>query len=192
MRSTNHPTLAQSLWPAQSSVFSLRPAALILLGTVALAISAKIQVPFYPVPMTMQTLLVLIIGATYGARFATLTVALYLIEGLCGLPVFASGGGVSYFIGPTGGFLVGFLCAAACVGYAAERGYDRSLIASLLVMSLGHAIIFGFGFAWLSVRFGPAEAFAVGVAPFFAATVLKTLLAGLIVPALWRLPIRPQ
>jgi len=191
MRATNHSTLAQSLWPAQSSASFLRPAALMIVGTAALALSAKVQVPFPPVPMTMQTLVVLVIGAVYGARLASLTVGLYLVEGLCGLPVFAGGAGLAYFMGPTGGFLIGFLCAAASVGYAAERGFDRSLIASLLIMSLGHAIIFAFGFAWLSVLFGPTKAFLVGIVPFISATVLKTLLAGLIVPALWRLHVRP-
>jgi biotin transport system substrate-specific component len=192
MRPTNHPTLAQSFWPAQSSAHVLRPVALILLGTVALALSAKVQVPFQPVPMTMQTLVVLVMGAIYGARFATFTVAVYLLEGLCGLPVFAGGAGIAYFLGPTGGFLVGFLAAAAFVGHAAERGFDRTLVASLLVMSLGHILIFGFGFVWLSMLLGPAKAFVVGVTPFFAATILKTLLAGLIVPALWRLHIRAR
>jgi biotin transport system substrate-specific component len=191
MRATNYPTLAQSLWPAQSSVRFLRPAALVIAGTAALALSAKVQVPFQPVPMTMQSLVVLVMGAVYGARLASLTVGLYLLEGLCGLPVFAGGAGYAYFFGKTGGFLVGFLCAAASVGYAAERGFDRSLIGSLLIMSLGHAIIFAFGFAWLSVWLGPAQAFLVGVVPFISATVLKTLLAGFLVPALWRLHVRP-
>jgi biotin transport system substrate-specific component len=164
--------------------------ALVLVGTIALAVSAKVQVPFYPVPMTMQTLVVLILSAIFGARLACLTVGVYLMEGALGLPVFASGAGLVYFAGPTGGFLVGFLVAAASVGYAAEKGFDRSFAASFAMMSLGHVIIFCFGFAWLSVLFGPAQAWRVGVAPFVAATVLKTAVAALLVPALWRLHAR--
>jgi biotin transport system substrate-specific component len=187
MQPTQYPTLAQSLWPTSPNLYLLRPAALVLLGTMALAVSAKIQVPFYPVPMTMQTLVVLILSAIFGVRLACLTVVVYLIEGASGLPVFASGSGLAYLVGPTAGFLAGFLAAAAAVGYAAEKGFDRSFAASFAVMSLGHAIIFCFGFAWLSLLFGPAKAWAVGVAPFIAATVLKTIIAALFVPALWRL-----
>jgi biotin transport system substrate-specific component len=185
MQPTNYPTLVQSLWPTSPNL--LRPVALVLLGTMALAISAKVQVPFYPVPMTMQTLVVLILSAIFGARLGSLTVGVYLMEGALGLPVFASGAGLSYLVGPTAGFLVGFLAAAAGVGYAAEKGFDRSFVASFAVMSLGHVIIFCFGFAWLSALFGPAKAWSVGVAPFIAATVLKTAIAALFVPALWRL-----
>ena len=107
-------TLAATLWPTRRSPRFARDAALAIGGALALALSAKVQVPFTPVPMTLQTLVVLALGAAYGARLATATIALYLLEGLLGLPVFAGAlAGPAYMVGPTGGFLAGFLLAAA-------------------------------------------------------------------------------
>jgi len=155
-----------------------RGLALALGGSLLLAISAKVQVPFYPVPLTLQTLVVLVIGAALGARLAAASVALYLIEGLAGLPVFAGAvAGPLYLAGPTGGYLVGFLAAAALIGFAADRRWDRSWIRLLVSLSVGHAVVFVFGFAWLAHFIGAEKAFAAGVAPFALATVVKTLLA---------------
>lgn len=180
-------TLAATLWsPARSP--ALRFAVLSLIGTALLAISAKVNVWIGPVPMTMQTYVVLVLGAAFGWRLAAATVALYIAEGLAGLPVFAGvSAGPAYMMGPTGGYLAGFLAAAVFVGYLAERGFDRSIPKMLAVMAVGHAIIFAFGWAWLSSLVGAEKAFAVGVAPFYAATALKTLLAGVTLPALWML-----
>jgi biotin transport system substrate-specific component len=161
-----------------------RGAALALGGSLLLAASAKVQVPFYPVPMTLQTLAVLVIGAAFGARLATATVALYLLEGLLGLSVFAGAvAGPVYMAGPTGGFLVGFLAAAALTGFAADRALDRSWPRLLASMTLGHAAVFVFGFAWLAILIGPERAYVAGVAPFALATVVKTLLACALVGA---------
>ncbi len=180
-------TLASTLWPARSRSRILRNAVLAVGGSLLLALSAKVQVPFYPVPMTLQTLAVLVLGAAFGARLAAATVALYLLEGLLGLPVFAGAvAGPAYMAGPTGGFLVGFLVAAAAIGWLAERGWDRSWATLLAAMALGHVLVFAFGFAWLAALVGPAKAFAVGVAPFALATVLKTLLACALIGAAWR------
>ena len=180
-------TLASTLWPARSRSRILRNAVLAVGGSLLLALSAKVQVPFYPVPMTLQTLAVLVLGAAFGARLAAATVALYLLEGLLGLPVFAGAvAGPAYMAGPTGGFLVGFLVAAAAIGWLAERGWDRSWATLLAAMALGHVLVFAFGFAWLAALIGPAKAFAVGVAPFALATVLKTLLACALIGAAWR------
>jgi biotin transport system substrate-specific component len=187
MNDNRRPTLATTLWPQQAASRTARFAALAVGGALALAISAKAQVPFYPVPMTLQTLLVLIIGAAFGARLALATVGLYLIEGLMGLQVFAGvSAGPLYMAGPTGGFLAGFLVAAALVGWLAERGWDRSLGLLLAAMTLGHLVIFAFGYAWLAGLIGPEKAFLGGVAPFFAATLVKTLLAWALVAAAWR------
>jgi biotin transport system substrate-specific component len=187
MNDNQRPTLAAALWPQQAASRTARFAALAIGGTLALAISAKTQVPFYPVPMTLQTLVVLLIGAAFGARLAAATVALYLAEGLLGLPVFAGAlAGPAYMAGPTGGFLVGFLFAAALVGWLAERGWDRSLGLLLAAMTLGHAVIFAFGLGWLGSLIGAEKAWALGFAPFFAATVVKTLLAWALVAAAWR------
>jgi biotin transport system substrate-specific component len=147
-------------------------------GSLLLAVSAKVQVPFYPVPLTLQTLVVLLLGAALGARLAAAAVALYLIEGLAGLPVFAGAlAGPVYMAGPTGGFLAGFLVAAALIGFAADRRWDRSWIRLLASLSLGHVVVFAFGFLWLAQLIGAEKAFDMGVAPFALATVVKTLLA---------------
>lgn len=160
-------------------------------GTLLLWLSAKIQVPFWPVPMTMQTLAVLLIGAALGAKLATATVVLYLFEGAVGLPVFAGtpekGLGIAYLIGPTGGYLIGFVACAFFVGHMADRGLDRTVPGMLLAAAIGHAVIFLLGWAWLATSMGAAPAFTVGVAPFWAATILKTALAALLLPAIWRL-----
>ena len=149
--------------------------ALALGGSLLLVVSAKVQVPFYPVPLTLQTLVVLLLGATLGARLAAASVALYLIEGLAGLPVFAGAvAGPVYMAGPTGGFLVGFLAAAALTGFVADRRWDRSWIRLLASLSLGHAMVFAFGFLWLAQLIGAQKAFAAGVAPFVLATIVKT------------------
>ncbi len=179
-----NPPLVAALLPARGTSRLARDAALAFGGALALALSAKVQVPFYPVPMTLQTLVVLALGATYGARLAMATVGLYLAEGLLGLPVFAGAlAGPAYMAGPTGGYLAGFLVAAALIGVLAERGWDRSWPLLLAAMTLGHAVIFAFGFSWLAVLAGPSKAFALGIAPFAVATVVKTLLACALVGA---------
>ncbi len=178
------PPLVAALWPPRRTSRLARDAALALAGALMLALSAKVQVPFYPVPMTLQTLVVLALGAVYGTRLGAATVALYLAEGLLGLPVFAGVlAGPTYMAGPTGGYLAGFLAAAGLIGVLAERGWGRSWPLLLAAMALGHAIILAFGFAWLAVLVGPGRAFALGVAPFAAATVVKTLLACALVGA---------
>jgi biotin transport system substrate-specific component len=179
-------TLAATLWPAQRSSRIARAAALAVGGALVLTLSAKIQVPFIPVPMTLQTLVVLVLGAAFGARLAAATVALYLLEGLLGLPVFAGAvAGPAYMAGPTGGFLLGFLIAAALIGFLAERGWDRSWGRLVAAMTLGHVAIFALGFGWLAVLIGSEKAFALGIAPFALATIVKTLLAAALVGAAW-------
>lgn len=188
------PTLIATLWPARGQSFAVtaaRTAALMIAGTLALWASAKISVPFYPIPMTMQTLVVLMIGAAYGARLGLATIALYLFEGMTGLPVFAGtperGIGLAYMAGPTGGYLVGFAAAAYLTGWLAERGWDRSIVKLLGAMALGHAVIFLFGLSWLATFAGFAVAWNTGMAPFYAATLFKTVLGALALPAVWSL-----
>ena len=184
-------TLAHTLWPAQSSsARSARNVLLALVGTLALTVSAKTQIPFWPIPMTMQTFVVLVIGMAYGSRLGLATVALYLLQGALGLPVFAGtpekGVGLAYMMGPTGGYLLGFLVAAWVCGWLAERGFDRSPLKSLVAMSVGHGLIFVFGVAWLATLMGVEKAFMVGVAPFWAATIVKTLLGVVTLPLAWK------
>ena len=183
-------TLVAALWP-ESRGDVLRLGAIVVLGTLLLAASAKVQVPFWPVPMTMQTFVVLFLGAALGARLGTLTVLLYLAEGAVGLPVFAGtpekGIGLAYMAGPTGGYLIGFAVGAYVVGWLAERGWGRSVPRLFVAMFLGHVAIFAFGIAWLTYLIGFEKAWLVGVAPFYAATLFKTALGAFVVPALWQL-----
>jgi biotin transport system substrate-specific component len=176
--------MAEAIWPASGRWAWARAGALAFGGALLLAASAKLQIPFYPVPMTLQTLAVLALGAAFGLRLATATVALYLAEGLVGLPVFAGvGAGPGYMFGPTGGYLAGFLVAAAFVGALTDRGLTRSVTGLALVMSLAHVAIFACGFAWLALALGADKAYALGVAPFYAATLVKTALVVALVAA---------
>lgn len=182
-------TRAGHVWPAGGRFrdTALRAIVLALLGSSLLTFSAKVQVPFWPVPMTLQSLVVLALGAAYGWRLGAATVLLYLLEGACGLPVFAGTppmfAGPLYFAGPTGGFLVGFVAAAALVGYLSERGWTASLLRIAVSMTLGHLVLFACGLAWLALLVGPAKAWAVGAQPFLLATLLKTALAAFLIQA---------
>jgi biotin transport system substrate-specific component len=184
-------TLHEALWPATSVSPLVKGLILALAGTLLLTLSAKIQIPFWPVPLTMQTFVVLVLGVAYGWKLGAATMLLYLAEGAIGLPVFAGtpekGIGIAYMVGPTGGFLVGFVLAAALCGALAERGWDRSPWRTAAAMTIGHVLILACGWAWLATLIGPEKAYAGGVAPFYAATVFKTLLAVGVMPFAWRL-----
>lgn len=181
-------TLVGTLWPSSASGV-VRAVLLALVGTALLTLSAKVKVPFYPVPMTMQTFVVLVIGAAYGWRLGALTILAYLAEGALGLPVFADtpekGIGLAYMMGPTGGYLAGFVAAAAFVGWLAERGWDRSPARLFAAMALGHAVLFCFGVAWLASYLGFEKAWMAGVAPFYLATLLKTALGTAVMLGGW-------
>ncbi|MBY3755123.1 biotin transporter BioY [Azospirillum formosense] len=162
-----------------------------VLGSLLLAASAKVQVPFWPVPMTMQSMVVILLGMAYGSRLATATVLLYLLEGLAGLPVFAGpGAGPAYMAGPTAGYLLGFVLAAGVTGWLAERGWDRSPLKAVGALAIGHALLFVPGVAWMAVLFGGEKAVALGLTPFLAATVLKTALGAAIMQAAWKVVAR--
>lgn len=186
------PTLANALWPDSGAAMRiLRFVVLALVGSALLALSAKVKVPFYPVPVTMQTFAVLVIGAAYGWRLGATTVLLYIAEGAMGLPVFTNTppdvASPAYLLGPTGGYIVGFTLGAALTGFLAERGWDRSLPRLFVAMALGHLVIFLFGIGWLTQLIGFEKAWAGGVAPFYAATLLKTALGAVVMPAAWAL-----
>ena len=180
-------TLAATIWSNPSTVLSLRTILLALAGSALLAISAKIQLPFTPVPITMQTFAVLVIGITYGSRLGAATVVLYLAEGAAGLPVFAGGGGIAYLAGPTAGYLFGFVIAAALVGRLAEYGWDRKVSTTAIAMLLGNLAIYMPGLLWLGTVVGYGKVFAVGMLPFLPGDALKLALAAAILPAVWRL-----
>lgn len=161
-------------------------AAAMVLGSLLLIAAAKVQVPFWPVPMTMQSMVVLVLGMAYGSRLGVATVALYLAEGLAGLPVFAgSGAGPAYMAGPTAGYLAGFLLGAFVTGRLAERGWDRTPVGALAAMALGHIALFVPGVGWLATLFGAEKAIAVGLLPFWAASLLKTALGAAVMRAAW-------
>jgi biotin transport system substrate-specific component len=168
----------------KTGLFDLSPAqrvAGILIGNLLLILSAKIQIPFWPVPMTMQTFVVLMIGAVLGARAGAATVALYLFEGGLNFAVFAGtperGIGIAYMYGPTGGYLFGFLVAALAIGLASDKGWMRTLRGNIAWMLAGHAIILALGVAWLSRMVGFDAAITTGLHPFWLATALKTAMA---------------
>lgn len=161
---------------------------LVIGGSLALTLSAKVQVPFWPVPMTMQSMVALLIGMAFGWRLGALTILAYLAEGLGGLPVFAGiAAGPTYFAGPTGGYLLGFVLSGAFAGWAAEHGWGRDLPRAAAVMLMGHVLLFATGVVWLAVLFGWSKALAFGLAPFVLATLLKSGLGAAIVTASWRL-----
>ncbi len=168
---------------------AIRYAVLALVGSVLIAICAQISVPLFPVPMTLQTFAVFLIGLTYGWRLGGITVALYLFEGALGLPVFAKGGaGMVYFMGPTGGYLVGFLLAATACGWFAERGFDRSyakLFASLLV---GNILLYAPGLLWLGSLIGwDKPVLDYGLYPFILGDLLKIAMVVLLLPTAWKI-----
>jgi biotin transport system substrate-specific component len=176
-------SLLNAMAPARGIAAAIAGA---VLGSLLLAVSAKIQVPFWPVPMTMQTLAVLVLGMAYGRRLGAATVLLYIAEGAMGLPVFAGPvAGPAYLAGPTGGFLIGFVAAAYVAGWLAERGWDRSPARAFATMAVGHAVLFGFGVAWLATLIGPERAIATGLTPFWAATLLKAALGAAVLQAAW-------
>jgi biotin transport system substrate-specific component len=183
-----HFPLAAVLWPDRADGFSAAARAVILvaLGTALLALSAKINLPLPYVPMTLQTLVVLMIGAAYGWRLGSATVIAYLAEGAIGLPVFAGPvGGVAPLVGPTAGYLAGFVAAAFITGWLSERGWDRSVPRLFVAMGLGHIVILAAGFAWLAfgMKLGVEKAWLVGIVPFVAASVIKNALGAAFVPA---------
>jgi biotin transport system substrate-specific component len=181
-------TLIASLWPAKRAG-AVRGVVLVLLAAGLLTVSAKLQVPFWPVPMTMQTMVVLMIGAAMGWRLGSAAVVVYLLEGAIGLPVFAGtperGLGLAYMAGPTGGFLVGFLAATVVTGCLAEQGFGRTLPRLVVSMAIGHVVIFAFGLAWLSLHVGASQAWILGAVPFVAGTLVKTVLAAALIQAGW-------
>lgn len=160
----------------------------VLLATLALAISAKLQVPFFPVPITMQTYVVLFIGFAFGVRLAAITLLAYLFEGALGLPVFAQGAGIAYLLGPTGGYLLGFVLAAVVCGWCAERHWDRTLLGTAAAALLGLVIIFACGLGWLGSVVGwDKPILAWGLVPFLPGEVFKLVLLSATMPLAWRI-----
>ena len=159
---------------------------LAIVGSILITISAMIKIPFYPVPMTMQTFVILLIGITYGYKIGLATVTLYLLEGIFGLPVFANspekGIGIAYFIGPTMGYLIGFLVA---VFFAGSFKYDKGLIDTFLKLLFSVSFIYIFGLIWLGMLIGwDKPIFKLGAQPFLLAELFKILILLFLTPVL--------
>lgn len=161
--------------------------ALVLVGVGILAVSARIQVPFYPVPVTMQTLAVMMIAMAYGSKLGTTTLFSYLLAGFLGAPVFAGGAGFAYMAGPTGGYLAGFLLAGIVLGALADRGWTRNWQTTAAAMLVGTAIIYLLGVTWLSQLIGFDKAITFGLVPFIYGDILKLVIAAVSVPFMWKM-----
>ena len=190
-RAVRMPTLAEamldSLMTPSAATSAVTKAALVVFGSLLLAVSAQFKIPLYPVPVTGQTLVVLLIGMTYGPRLGGITLAAYLFEGALGLPVFAGGAaGVAVLMGPTAGYLFGFLLAAIAMGYLAERGMGRTVVSTIAAMVIGNCVIYLFGALWLANFIGFGQAIAAGVLPFLYGDALKLVVAAGLMPWAWR------
>ncbi|MEK9710406.1 MAG: biotin transporter BioY [Alphaproteobacteria bacterium] len=190
-RAVRMPTLSEamldSLMTPSAATSAVTKAALVVFGSLLLAVSAQFKIPLYPVPVTGQTLVVLLIGMTYGPRLGGITLAAYLFEGTLGLPVFAGGAaGVAVLMGPTAGYLFGFLLAAIAMGYLAERGMGRTVVSTIAAMVIGNCVIYLCGALWLANFIGFGQAIAAGVLPFLYGDALKLVVAAGLMPWAWR------
>jgi biotin transport system substrate-specific component len=194
-------TILAALAPAARTERLLSHIAMMLVGTLLITAAAKINVPTWPVPVTLQSFAVAALAGAFGARIGTLTVVAYLIEGAIGVPVFATGGGLAYLLGPTGGFLIGFVPMAWVIGRAADLGASGRVVLLVLAMLIGDALLFVLGYAWL-LALGAnaswldhsnllASAFAKAVQPFLVWDALKMVFAALTVAGGWVL-LRPR
>lgn len=197
MTLTTPNTILGVLEPKTQTERVLSNVAMVLIGTLLLTASAKINVPTWPVPVTLQTFAVAALGGAYGWRLGVATVIAYLLEGAIGIPVFATGGGIGYLIGPTGGFLIGFIPLAWLSGLAADRGASGRVVALGFWMLVADAIAFIFGFAWLVLVLANLKgvspvavipgAFDGAIKPFALWDALKMVFAALTVSGIWSL-----
>ena len=159
----------------------------IVICSFLLILSAKIKVDLYPVPMTLQPLAVLMIAMLCGRNIAVAAVSLYLFQGMVGIPVFAFGGGLPYLLGPTGGFLFGFLFASIIIGELADRGWGKQHFKSVFAMLIGLIVIYTSGIFQLSILKGFDFAIINGLKPFIVGDLYKLILAALVLPQIWKL-----
>jgi biotin transport system substrate-specific component len=181
-------TLMGHIWPSTSpAMATLRAIVLMILGSLLVAACAQISLPMLPVPMTLQSLAVLAIGGAYGARLGGATLALYALEGVAGLPVFAQmKSGLPVLMGRTGGYIVGFILAAWLVGRLAEKGWDRNAFTMLGATLLGAAVLYVPGLAWLYTFMGGLQdTLAAGLIPFIPGDAIKAILVAIAFPATW-------
>ncbi|MEJ6477979.1 MAG: biotin transporter BioY [Octadecabacter sp.] len=188
----NKAVLAEVFGPSAGTALRVKQAVLVLVGITLLAVAAKISIPMIPVPITMGTFAVLTIGAAYGPRLGLVTILGYMIVGAAGFDVFAGStaeaNGLTYMMGSTGGYLVGYVLATLALGFAASKGLDRSVIDMGAAMLVGNALIYVPGLLWLGTLYGWDQPILQwGFTPFLVGDVLKLALAALLVPAIWKM-----
>ncbi len=188
----NKPALAEVFGPNEGTALRVKQAALVALGIALLTIAAKISIPMVPVPVTMGTFAVLTVGAAYGPRLGLVTIIGYMIIGAAGFDVFAGStadaNGLTYMMGSTGGYLVGYVLATLALGVAARQGWDRSMGKMALAMLLGNAVIYVPGLLWLGTLYGwDKPILEWGMTPFLIGDAMKLALAALLLPAVWKL-----
>jgi len=187
---TRSMTLSTALWGTNTA---LRHAVLVVAGIAILAVSAKISVPMWPVPITMGTFAVLALGAAYGPRLGLATILGYMLVGALGFNVFAGSGGdvngIAYMMAGTGGYLVGFVLATIALGYGATRGWDRSVLKMVGLLLLANALIYVPGLAWLMHLYGMDLSAAVnaGMLPYLVGDAVKLALVALLLPTAWKM-----
>lgn len=192
MATTYDRVLTEAVGASEGTAKLIKQAVLVVLGIAALALFAKIKVPMWPVPVTMGTFAVLTIGAAYGPRLGLVTILGYMIIGALGFDVFASSSaenfGLTYMMGGTGGYLVGYVLATFALGYFARLGWDRSMTKMAAAMLIGNALIYVPGLLWLGQLYGWDQPILQwGLTPFLIGDALKLVLAALLVPGLWKL-----
>ncbi len=186
-------TLLEAVVPARAGSPRLwRTGAAVVAGSLLLTLSAKLSIPFVPVPMTLQTLVVLALGMVLGPVAGAGAVLLYLAQGALGLPVFAGspekGIGLAYMVGPTGGYLAGFVLAAFATGTLARRRWDRHVVGTVGAMLIGNALIYATGLLWLGSVVGwDKPVLEWGMTPFLLGDLAKLVMAAVALPVLWRL-----
>jgi len=191
---TARPVLSEIFGADEGLGLRIRQVLLVAVGIAALAVAAKIRVPMWPspVPITLGTFAVLSIGAAYGARLGLVTILGYMLIGAIGFDVFASSSaeknGLTYMMGGTGGYLLGYVLATLALGWAARKGWDRSVLTMIGAMLIGNALIYVPGVLWLhQFTSGWAQTFEWGLTPFLIGDAMKLGLAALLFPAIWKL-----
>lgn len=188
----NDKVLSEQILPATGTALRVKQVAMVVLGIAFLAIAAKIKVPMWPVPITMGTFAVLTLGVAYGPRMGLTTILGYMIVGAAGFDVFASSSaeanGLTYMMGGTGGYLLGYVLATLALGLGARRGWDRSVPGMAAAMLIGNALIYIPGLLWLGQLYGWEKPILEwGLTPFLLGDAIKLALAALLVPGLWKL-----
>lgn len=195
---TTRGTLVDAVFPRPSdrTLALARDAALVGAGVLLMYVAAQVAIPWFPVPLTGGTFGALLIGGLLGMRRSALSVGLYVLLGAAGLAVFADGnGGWDYFTGSTGGYLVGYVLAAAFVGWFADRGFDRSIMSMVGVLLVANALIYAVGVPWLAAwtapgaeaAFGWEAAYEFGLQPFIPGDIVKLFFAACLLPGGWAL-----